>query len=146
MTSKKEQFDRARAYIQLKEYSKARRILKTIDHPKAIEWLEKLDELAPERKGRGRAPILIVVAIIVLVGSFLVYRNISAANFRGDLKARLFVDCRADTMYSYEYCYQWRDLAVEVYYEEVAYCYRESERVANRDLFKECLADRGIQP
>ncbi len=35
----------AKAFIEAKQYTKARSILKTINHPAAAKWLEKVDEL-----------------------------------------------------------------------------------------------------
>lgn len=40
-------FEAARELIQEKCYDEARAILLTIDHPKADDWLTKLDEIAP---------------------------------------------------------------------------------------------------
>lgn len=37
----------ARELIQQKKYDEARAILRTVDHPKAREWLAKLDAIAP---------------------------------------------------------------------------------------------------
>lgn len=44
----KQKFARAKAFITVEQYDKAREILKTIDHPTATKWLEKLDIIAPE--------------------------------------------------------------------------------------------------
>lgn len=40
----------ARELINEKRYAEARTLLKTIDDPKAKEWLKKLDQIAPERR------------------------------------------------------------------------------------------------
>lgn len=45
----KEKFAKAKAFITVEQYDKARAILKTIDHPTAQKWLEKLDVIAPEK-------------------------------------------------------------------------------------------------
>ena len=45
----REQLERARELLQQKQYPQARALLKTIDHPTALKWLAKLDEIAPER-------------------------------------------------------------------------------------------------
>lgn len=45
----KVKFQEARELIQQKRYDEARIILKQINHPKAQEWLDKLDEIAPEK-------------------------------------------------------------------------------------------------
>jgi hypothetical protein len=40
-------FEAAREFIKEKRYAEARTILKTIDHPTATEWLQKIDRLDP---------------------------------------------------------------------------------------------------
>ncbi len=62
----KEQMLKARAYIQLKEYDKARRILVNVDHPKAKEWLTKL----PSK--RSRKPEIIVASVLIAFLSIIV--------------------------------------------------------------------------
>lgn len=44
----KEQVLRARELIQEQRYAEARAILVNVDHPKAREWIAKIDEVAPE--------------------------------------------------------------------------------------------------
>jgi hypothetical protein len=43
----KERFAQARTHIEAKQYNEARAILKTINHPTALKWLQKIDELDP---------------------------------------------------------------------------------------------------
>jgi hypothetical protein len=43
----KAKMEQARELIREKHYSEARSILKTVNHPKAREWLKRLDEIAP---------------------------------------------------------------------------------------------------
>lgn len=50
----KEQFSTAKALIDKKKYNEARELLRTITHPTAQKWLEKLDTIAPERKGKRK--------------------------------------------------------------------------------------------
>jgi len=45
MATTKEKFDTAKQYIENKQYDRARGVLEAIDHPKAAEWLTKLDRL-----------------------------------------------------------------------------------------------------
>jgi hypothetical protein len=42
-----EQFQEANTLIKNRQFEAARALLKTIDHPRAAEWLRKLDEIAP---------------------------------------------------------------------------------------------------
>ncbi len=46
----KDEFLKAKDLIQQQRYDEARDILKSLSHPTAAKWLEKLDEIAPERK------------------------------------------------------------------------------------------------
>ncbi len=66
MPTQDEQFAAAKAYIQAKEYDKARRILKRIQHPKADEWLSKIDQM-PEMKAKRRRQIVMLVLIGVSI-------------------------------------------------------------------------------
>ena len=43
----KERFEKARELITQQRYDEARQILHTLDHPKAQEWLDKLEKIAP---------------------------------------------------------------------------------------------------
>jgi hypothetical protein len=43
----------ARDLIQAKRYAQARTLLNTIDHPKATEWLRKLDDVEARERGVG---------------------------------------------------------------------------------------------
>lgn len=78
----KQKFDVAKAFIEDKQYSEARTILKTIDHPTADKWLAKLDEIAPEEvvveKGASllgkiskKYWVIAGVALLVVVGVFV---------------------------------------------------------------------------
>ncbi len=40
----------AKDFINEKKYAEARAVLKTVEHPKAKEWLAKLDQIAPEKR------------------------------------------------------------------------------------------------
>ncbi len=52
-------FEAARELIQAKQYEEARALLKTIDHPMATEWIDKIDALSPQEKGPARSLLLI---------------------------------------------------------------------------------------
>lgn len=59
----KQKFEAAKKLIQEKRYSQARALLETIDHPKAIEWIVRLDQMArnqpeavPEHAGSASPP------------------------------------------------------------------------------------------
>ena len=54
----KEQMLAARELIKHKQYDQARVILENIDHPKAKEWLMKLDGMAPSKSTVVRAKVV----------------------------------------------------------------------------------------
>lgn len=67
----KAKFEAARELIQEKKYDEARAILGTIDHPKAAEWIGKIDSLvlAPvelSETHHSRAPKILVGFVILL--------------------------------------------------------------------------------
>lgn len=49
MATVKEKMQRARELVKAKNYDEARQILETIDHPKATEWLNKIDTMSPPK-------------------------------------------------------------------------------------------------
>lgn len=44
----KEKFEQAKQLIEAKQYTKARQLLRTINHPTATAWLQKLDAIDPQ--------------------------------------------------------------------------------------------------
>lgn len=50
MTSTKEKMQQAKELIQAKQYEEARAILRTVDHDKAYEWLDKIDAILGKQK------------------------------------------------------------------------------------------------
>lgn len=51
----KQKFEAAKQLIQQGQYSKARTLLESIDHPKATEWLGKLDNLEKRQRSGGQS-------------------------------------------------------------------------------------------
>jgi hypothetical protein len=58
----KQRMLQAKEAIKAKEYDKARKLLKGIDHPKAREWLARLEKQSPKRKWGCTEYILIGIA------------------------------------------------------------------------------------
>jgi hypothetical protein len=58
----------AKELIQEKNYDAARNLLRTIDDPKARDWLVKLDKIKPEQKSSRLPVIVIAVSFLGLVG------------------------------------------------------------------------------
>jgi hypothetical protein len=57
----------ARKAIKAKEYEKAKKLLKGVDHPKAREWLVRLEKQSPKRKVGMTEYALISVAVVVIM-------------------------------------------------------------------------------
>lgn len=67
----KEQFARAKTYIDIGDYRNARRILRQIDHPKAQEWLRRVDQIDPRQSEKAIGYILGGVSLITsLIAAF----------------------------------------------------------------------------
>lgn len=76
MMDTRQQMEKARALIQSKRYAEARGILTKTDHPKAREWIAKIDALQPPRRGRGlwwKIPLLLGACMFVLCASMVFY-------------------------------------------------------------------------
>lgn len=63
----KDKFAKAKAFINLEQYDKARAILKTIDHPTATKWLAQLDVIAPKKRQIPRIRIVAGCFILLLI-------------------------------------------------------------------------------
>ncbi len=60
-------FEAARELIQAKQYDEARAILKTINHPMAAEWIDKIDALSPTKRTTARPPALLLIGLAVVL-------------------------------------------------------------------------------
>lgn len=68
----------AKELIQEKRYDEARMILKTVDHPTAKLWLEKLDKIAPQKQSsnrKGRRNTILAIITIFLAVFAVVFAN-----------------------------------------------------------------------
>jgi hypothetical protein len=77
----KTKLDTAREHIQAERYAEARELLATIDHPKAREWIEKLDaKIEAPAPSTGRrvwryvVPLLLIT-VLVAAGVLLLTNN-----------------------------------------------------------------------
>lgn len=65
MSNIKEQMMQAQQHIKAKEYDKARRTLKGVNHPKAQEWLVKLDNMTPAPIPKKSNALLTIVFTVI---------------------------------------------------------------------------------
>lgn len=75
MATDREKMESARAYIKVKDYDSARRLLKQVDHPKAREWESKLPA-APKPKRNYLRIVLVLVIVAGLVFAAIQYAEI----------------------------------------------------------------------
>ena len=61
----RERMAAAQALIKAGEYAQARQLLRSIDHPKAREWLARLDTIAPEAKQRGKRVWMGILSLLL---------------------------------------------------------------------------------
>lgn len=83
MPSVKDKMLEARALIKHQEYDKARAILKTTSHPKAKQWLAKLDEKYPSKKFTmtpRKTLIAIIVVLLLFLSIFFILDNARVNN------------------------------------------------------------------
>lgn len=64
----KAKFQAAKELIGQKKYTEARAILKTIDHPKAKEWLVRLDKLSAAKPAVNTTLFVIIVGFVIVLG------------------------------------------------------------------------------
>ena len=57
----------ARKLIEQKNYAAARKILKTVDHPKAREWEARLDKIAPGASKASGLPRMVIIGLGVVI-------------------------------------------------------------------------------
>lgn len=75
----KAKFDAAKELIDEKRYDEARALLKTIDHPTAAKWLDRLDVIAPAtqaiaikaRKKPTRLQMVLLIVGLLIIGLFI---------------------------------------------------------------------------
>ena len=85
----KQAFAQARQLIREKRYHEARSILERIDHPKATEWILKLDSLTP-RRWRPRITkrtVILFVVFILFLGGLIASFVIANQQFNEELEA-----------------------------------------------------------
>lgn len=76
MLSQKQLMQSAKMHIDARQWNEARRILKTVDHQIARDWLAKIDQLEadeasqPKTGSKGEANAMIVIGL--LIASFVI--------------------------------------------------------------------------
>jgi|GEM_PF-2479051 hypothetical protein len=81
----------AKKLIQQKRYEEARKLLTTIDHPLARDWLDKLDRITPARKSSTLLVLLVggIGLLLLVVVVFAVVSSLDAQRRRAELEVAL---------------------------------------------------------
>lgn len=144
----------AREAIQAQQYDKARSILKTVDHPKAREWLARLDEIAPQQTNQKKASrlwiALAAVALVALIGSaaFVLLRG-SGNKPVSDIEERVVNYClglKAEYGGSTEVCADWASNTVGTQSRLAVVQTCEQSARDSEEAFRDCLVEQDILP
>ena len=145
----REQFEAANALIKAKRYDEARKLLNTINHPKAKEWLARLDTIAPRRRGVNPIAIGLIVVFIAAFAAFgfYIYSTVNEAKeseqARIDVILALAPYCRNNAQNPDQTCSTYLDAEMQndAQYSVIQACF---ERYDNDDLISSCLAQGDI--
>jgi predicted Holliday junction resolvase-like endonuclease len=74
----------AQGLIKAKRYEEARKILETVNHPKATDWLLRLEQIAPIKRRNRRTIVLTVIVLAALVVALVMLAN-SVRNIQQDV-------------------------------------------------------------
>jgi cobalamin biosynthesis protein CobD/CbiB len=119
--SVKEQMAIAKAYIKDKQYDKARKILKGIQHPTAEKWLNQLNKKYPQKVSKykkttrimGAIIVSIVIVFVVLIALSKLAERQRLVSMKPEAHATLVVFCTLSTTTSGSQCRQWADDIVD---------------------------------
>jgi len=159
----KERLLQAKELIHQERYDDARKILKSIDHPTAREWLHRIDEITPKqivgdqsKVGIGLGAKILIAILLIAVGSAIVFGVVSGIEQKRLSEERIRVYVRMLT-YCINYyivvldydeppvdCSVWAGQTIGAYHEAINTCHRESPTLDNR--FRQCLLDEGVVP
>lgn len=164
----KEKMVEAKSLIQQKRYNEARAILRSVNHPTAMKWLAKLDDIAPEadddlppleddlpettkRYTLYKWVKAFVVTVIVLAIGFAVYTQTIGRSDPNRSKAyvRLFSYCldvynEVGNRSGKDNCNEWQKEAFDRYNDKIMACQLQSPDLDKP--FNDCLTDEDILP
>lgn len=150
---------RAQELIQEKRYDEARAILKTVDHPKARDWLAKLDKIAPRKSTWRKFKPFVYLAIlcVLLVVGYTAYSSfqqtqeaarqmMNLAVEQNTVRSHLKIYCQEVIDRSETECDEWVSSVVGDQYEGAKYCADSYDWIRQTEEFSNCLLSRGINP
>ncbi len=165
----KQGFAKARQLIRDKKYHEARSVLEGIDHPKATEWILRIDKLTSQRRispaniiagiATVSVSIMVIVAIAVLT-SGLSSDELAAtaiAEIRATLDEFALLEyARVSATYT-TYCSsvaernkgdcdRWALTVLDTLYDDALLCDTEYDWITDTNDFTTCLFLMGISP
>lgn len=164
----KAKMEAARELVREKQYTQARELLKTIDHPTARKWLIQLDTIAPERepdfddlptpppKPRSLWRVIRFPLLLLLIAAFAVvyisFRQSYDTRYTASKRAlderaihiRLRVYCESDTGGSEAECDQTAALIMAGARQDIDVCFEQYPDLEASRL--DCLIERGVIP
>jgi hypothetical protein len=157
--STEDQLQRARELIKAKRYDDARKLLWKIDHPKAKQWLERIDGINPVKQSTAAVSnkasgsqlaswVIKIAAVVFVVGliAYVIYANTQAGEV-GKARARigsLCIERRVRMGISTDGCFDSDGSYWNAFEDEIMACHRLSPVLDGP--FRECLAGEGISP
>jgi hypothetical protein len=156
---------KARQHIQAGEYEQARDILAKIDHPKAKEWLAKVNDklleddpfrkqLKIKQKHKMRGWLWLALVIVAVVGAlyalseFADYQKYS--KYRDMARLTLGSFCRVSVNMPDYRCTEWVNDVIDAKLENgynvywCEYFYLDPDGIYSSESFLDCLARDGI--
>jgi hypothetical protein len=95
----KAKFQAAKELIDEGRYDEARSLLRTLDHPTASAWLEKLDRLYPSQPAKRRTGLIVLIAallvLVVSIGILVLFQSrqgLQAAEQQPEITATQFIE------------------------------------------------------
>ncbi len=149
MATTKEKMLEAQTLIRAGQHDKARKLLATIDHPKAREWEAKLPA-APKGRSVGQRALTVIggAAFILIVGTAIYYFAIVSP--ADAARSNLLTYCSdlnrsAGNTSTYGTCSRWASGdGMEFYRDEAEACASRSDGLDS--LFNQCMIDEGVNP
>lgn len=147
MANLKSQFDRAKKLIDAKQYDKALEVLAHIDHPRAIDWIKRVEILQAthNKQAAKKASSTVAMALLACALSCVAIMIYASATYDETDRARNRVN-RACIVASDNPLSCNADYIMEYHAEAVAFCdsqFAEDSHLAY-EIHAACLKVQGV--
>lgn len=139
----------AKDMINARQYDAATALLRTIDHPKAREWLAKLDARKPKqpakpKRSRKWIGVSIVLAVVVIAVAIAIGLQVQRQALASQASASLTAYCIANVYGDLVRCNSWVQSRIETYGDTIYACLSRHNTQIERPQFLGCLRQAGI--